>query len=180
MYSHIFPESRAQHCNYATLQSGGCIHNLWYSIILPTGPSFLSMLVFVVRDIVYLCNLCVYFPGYYFATISGLYLSFSLPRCGCLYRLEVFCNGVALCPVLRSFCFTSISLWGVYYVKESSAALYVHSTACPSYAGALSSKRRFYRRWVSSVYYPYGIFLYPIVNCAQVRVCDMMSQQYQC
>ena len=86
----------------------------------------------------------------------------SLPRCGCLYRLEVFRNGVAMCPVLRSFCFTSISLWGVYYVKESSAALYVHSTACPSYAGALSSKRRFYRRWVSSVYCKPARFIHPL------------------
>ena len=46
------PDSRAQHCNYATLLAGRCINNLWYSIILPMDPSFVSMLVFVVRDCV--------------------------------------------------------------------------------------------------------------------------------
>ena len=30
------------------------------------GPSFVSMLVFVVRGIVYLCSLYVDFPGFYF------------------------------------------------------------------------------------------------------------------
>ena len=89
------PDSRAQHCNYATLLAGRCINNLWYSIILPMGPSFLSMLVFVVRGIVYLCSLCVYFPGFYFATISGLSLSFSLPRCASSVSLTL--HNAALC-----------------------------------------------------------------------------------
>ena len=96
------PDSWAQHCNYATLLAGRGINNLWYSIILPMGPSFVSMLVFVVRGIVYLCGLCVYFPGFYFATISGLSLSFSLPRCGSLYWVEVFRNGVTLWPFVRA------------------------------------------------------------------------------
>ena len=140
------------------------------------GPSFLSMLVFVVRVIGFLCQRCIYFPGLYFVTSSVLYLSYPLPRCGCMCWVEIFCNGVNLCPLLRSSCFTSISLWGVYCVKETSAAPYVHSTACPSYANALSSKRRLNRRGISAVYYSYGMFLYPIVNCARVCVCDMMSQ----
>ena len=143
------------------------------------GLSFLSMLVFAVRVIGFLCQRCVYFSGLYLAARSVLYLSFPLPRCGPLYWVEIFRNGVNLCPLLRSSCFTSISLWGVYCVKESSAAPYVHSTACPSYADALSSKRRLDRRGISSVYYPYGMFLNPIANSARVRVCDMMSQ-HQC
>ena len=136
------------------------------------------MLVFVVRVIGFLYQRCVYFSGLYLATRSVLYLSFSLPRGGCLYRLDVFCNGVTLYPVQRSPCFTSISisLWGVYCIKESFAAPCVYSTACPSYADALSSKRRLDRRGISSVYYPYVMFLYLIVNCARVRVCDMRSQ----
>ena len=47
------PESWAQHCNYATLLAARCSNNLWCSVIFPMGPSFLSMLVFVVRVIVY-------------------------------------------------------------------------------------------------------------------------------
>ena len=66
--SHVFPSFRAQHCNYATLLAGRCGNNLRYSIIFPMGPSFLPMLVFVVRVIVYLCKLCVYFSRFYFAT----------------------------------------------------------------------------------------------------------------
>ena len=78
------------------------------------GPSFVAMLVYVVRDIVYLCSLCVYFPGFYFATIFGLSLSFSLPRCGNLYWVEVFRNGVTLWPFVRASCFTSVNLYGAY------------------------------------------------------------------
>ena len=63
------------------------------------GPSFLSMLVFGVRVNRFLCKRCVYFSGLYLAARSALDLSFSLPRCGCLYLLEVFRNGVTLCPV---------------------------------------------------------------------------------
>ena len=107
------------------------------------------MLVFVVRGIVNLCNLCVYFSGFYFAAISGLSLLFPLPRCGFLYWVEIFRNGVTLCPLLRSSCFTSISLWGVYCVKESSAAPQVYSTASPSYANELILKRRLNRRGIS-------------------------------
>ena len=62
-----------------------------------------------------------FFSGLYLAARSALDLSFlgvvSLPRCGCLYRREVFRNGVALCPVQRSFWFTSVSQWGVYCIK---------------------------------------------------------------
>ena len=177
-YSHIFPDFRAQHCNYATLLAGRCGNKLWYSVIFPMGPSFLSMLVFVVRVIGFLCKPCVHFSGLYFATISGLYLSFPLPRCGCLYWVEIFRNGVNLCPLLRSSCFTSIGLWGVYCVKESSSAPYVHSTACPSYADALSSKRRLDRRWISSVYYPYGMFLYLFNNCNSAHFALLYTQQY--
>ena len=92
---------------------------------LPYGPFILSMLIFVVRDIGFLCKRCAYFSGFCFAIISGLYLSFPLPRCGRLYWVEIFQNGVDLCPLLRLSCFTSMSLWGVYCVKESSAAPYV-------------------------------------------------------
>ena len=173
-YSHIFPDCRAQHCSYATLLAGRCGNNLWYSVIFPMGPSLLSTLVFAVRVIGFLCPRCIYFSGLYLATCSVLCLSFSLPRCACLYLLEVFRNGASMC--LRSPCFPSISLWGVYCVKESLAAPYVHSTACPSYANALSSKWRLNRRGISSVYYTYRVSLYPILNFVQVRVCYMVSQ----
>ena len=81
------------------------------------GPSFMSMLVFGVRINGFLCTSkqCVYFSGLYLAARFALDLSFSLPRCDCLYRLEVFRNGVTLCPVQRSSCFISVSLWGVMY-----------------------------------------------------------------
>ena len=46
-YSRIFPDLRAQHCNYATLLRYG--NNLWYSVIFPMGPSLYSMLVILVR-----------------------------------------------------------------------------------------------------------------------------------
>ena len=138
---------------------------------------FLSMLVFVVRVIVYRCKLCVYFSGFYFATISGLSLSFPLPRCGNLYWVEIFRNGVTL---LRSSCFTSVNLWGVYCFEYSSAAPYVHSTASPSYTNALILKRGLNRRGISSVYYPYWMCLYPLVNCARVCVFDMIGQEYPC
>ena len=138
------------------------------------GPSLLSMLVFSVRVIGFLCRRYIYLSVFYLATC--IVLCFSLPWWAYLYRLEVFRSGVNLCPLLRSSCFTSISLCGVYCVKESSAAPYVRYTACPSYADALSFKRRLDRRGISSVCYPYGMFLYPILNCAQVCVCDMMSQ----
>ena len=58
----------------------------------------------------------------------------------------------------------------------SSAASYVHSTACPSYADAFSSKLRLDRRGISSIYNPYGMARYPLVNSTQVRVFNMMSQ----
>ena len=45
-YSHIFPDFRAQHCNYAALLAG---NNKRYSIIFPMCPSLYSMLVFLVR-----------------------------------------------------------------------------------------------------------------------------------
>ena len=128
-YSHIFPDSWAQHCNYATLLAGRCGNKLWYSVIVPMGTSFLSMLVFTVRVIGFLCQRCIYFSGLYLATSSDLYLSFSLPRCGCLYRLEIFCNGVNLWSVLRSSCFTSVGL-GVS--TESKNLLLLHmSTPLP-------------------------------------------------
>ena len=95
-YSHIIPDSRAQHCNYATLLAGRCGNNLWYSVIFPVGPSLLSMLVFGVRVNGFLWKRCVYFSGLYLAARSTLDLSFSLPRCGWLYRLEVFCNTIPI------------------------------------------------------------------------------------
>ena len=79
------------------------------------------MLVFGVQITGFLSRRCVYFPGFYLAVGSTLSLSFfgmvSLPRCGCLYRLEVFRNGLALCPVQRSFWFTSVSQWGVFCIE---------------------------------------------------------------
>ena len=140
----------AHHCHYATLLASRCANNLRYYIIFPMGPSFLSMLVFA--------------------------LSFPLSRCGCLYWVEIFQNGVTLCLLLTSSCFTSVSLWVVYCFEYSSAAPYVYSTACPSYANALILKRRLNRRWISSVYYSYWMCLYPLVSCARVRVFDMIGQ----
>ena len=116
----------------------------------------------------------------YFATISGLSLSFPLPRCGCLYWVEIFRNGVTLCHLLRASCFTSANLWSVYCFEYSSAAPYVHTASSPPYTNALILKRRLNRRWVSSVYYPDWVCLYPLLDSARVRVFNMIDQEYPC
>ena len=52
----------------------------------PYGPLFLSMLVFVVRGIVYLCNLCVYF-------LDFTLLLFSVCPCPSLFLGVAACSG---------------------------------------------------------------------------------------
>ena len=150
-YSHIFPDSRAQHCNYATLLAGRCGNNLWYSVIFPVGPSLLSILVFSVSSV----GDVSIFSGFYLATCSVLCLSLSLPRWAYLYRFEVFCNGVSLCPMLWTPYFTSINLGGVYCVKD---LLLLHiSTPLPVHRMRMHSDP--YRRGILSVHYTYMVFL---------------------
>ena len=137
-YSHIFPDFRAQHSNYATLLAGRCGNNLWYSVIFPVGPPYsVSGLtgssvsgVYIFLDFTLLLGLLWTCPSLFLSVVAGI---------GWKYFAMVL-----LCPVQRSFCFTSVSLLGVYCVKEFPAAPYVHSTPCPSYADALRSKNGIY------------------------------------
>ena len=100
LFSYLPRFSRAQHCNYATLLAGRCGNNLWYSVIFPMGPSLFSMFVVLVRVIGLLRWRCIHSPAFYLSTYSVLYLALSLPRWAYLYRLEVFCYGIRLCPAL--------------------------------------------------------------------------------
>ena len=101
------------------------------------GPSFLSMLVFAVRVIGFLYQRCVYFSGLYLADRTVLYLSFSLLWSGCLYRLEVFRNGVTLYPVQRSSCLLLLAC-AVSTVSKSHLLLHI-STPLPVHRMRLHS-----------------------------------------
>ena len=138
-YSHIFPDSRAQHCNYDTLLAGRCCNKVWYSVNFPMGPSLFSMFVVLVRVIGLLRRRCIYLSAFYLATSSILCLSLSLPRWAYLYRLELFCNCISLCPALWAPRFSSSYLGGIFCIKDFSVVPYINSAACPSYPNALRS-----------------------------------------
>ena len=146
LFSYL-PDSRAQHCNHATLLAGRCGNNLWCSVIFPMGPSLFLMLVFSVRDICFLCQRCVYFSGFYLATCSVLYLSCSLPGGPTCISWKYFAM-VLVCVLCCGRLVLLLLTWGVSTVSKNLCCS-IYPLHCLS-INALRSKRRLDRRWVSS------------------------------